>query len=291
MDIHMPEMDGIGAVRQIRRIEAVPDNRVPIIALTASITQREKWIYLKEDMDAVVGKPIDFHRLFEIMEQLVPENKGKKTANSRQEIENGEKNTKEMGSVYGVDIRKGLKVWQDAEIYKKALINFCRDYETLADKISHLLKHGDREGAARICHAIKGVAGNLSVTAVYDIAVKLDAGIKKRKLDDLIPMMDALSEAMKRVAVSVRQLERKTETQKTLKKPMDYNKLDLLFRKMLNAFEEYDPSAIEPFIKELNESFSFDDVNPIEKKLERFDLKGAREETLRLAQKVNIEID
>ena len=58
MDAQMPELDGIGATRQIRDM-GPPKGRVPIIALTADAMAGAERQYLDAGMDDYVSKPID----------------------------------------------------------------------------------------------------------------------------------------------------------------------------------------------------------------------------------------
>lgn len=72
MDIHMPEMDGITATKIIRASEEEKGSvHVPVIAVTASLTEEDQEICLEAGMDGIVGKPIDFSLLFSLMEKLV----------------------------------------------------------------------------------------------------------------------------------------------------------------------------------------------------------------------------
>jgi PAS domain S-box-containing protein len=57
MDCHMPEMDGFEATRAIRRLQSGA-KRVPIAALTASVTTTDKQMCLIAGMDDFLGKPI-----------------------------------------------------------------------------------------------------------------------------------------------------------------------------------------------------------------------------------------
>ena len=59
MDVHMPEMDGIDATRQIRRRELVTGQHLPIIALTAGAMKQDRDACLDAGMDAYVSKPIN----------------------------------------------------------------------------------------------------------------------------------------------------------------------------------------------------------------------------------------
>jgi len=58
MDRHMPVMDGIEATERIRALEGV-EGEVPIVGLTAAVTQREIRTCLEAGMNDVVTKPID----------------------------------------------------------------------------------------------------------------------------------------------------------------------------------------------------------------------------------------
>ena len=57
MDIHMPEMDGVAATRNIRSLDG-PVGTIPIIAVTANALQEDREKYLEAGMDDYVAKPI-----------------------------------------------------------------------------------------------------------------------------------------------------------------------------------------------------------------------------------------
>ncbi|CAG8978997.1 hypothetical protein HYALB_00009899 [Hymenoscyphus albidus] len=69
MDIQMPLVDGAQSVKMIRRLEAELKNtpnsrpRVPVIAVSASLTEDNRFVYLQSGFDAWVLKPVNFGRL------------------------------------------------------------------------------------------------------------------------------------------------------------------------------------------------------------------------------------
>ena len=60
MDIHMPELDGIAAQQQIRKMKS----QIPVIALTANVMVEDIERYLESGFVEHVGKPIDLNKLY-----------------------------------------------------------------------------------------------------------------------------------------------------------------------------------------------------------------------------------
>ncbi|MDM8517286.1 ATP-binding protein [Desulfobacterales bacterium HSG16] len=299
MDIHMPEMDGLTATRQIRKPDAGVGDHIPIVALTASLMKDERGKCLQAGMDAVAGKPVDFNELFDIMEKLVPEGVGIKQQDSEVRAK-AKPNSNDcllpdsqpmFYKLKGVDTQKGLKIWQNPKAYKKALLGFYNRYKNAADEILELVREDNRKGAYHIVHALKGVAGNLAVTEVYRIAEKLNAVFMITHYDKLIPLIRSLAVELDTVISSIRDIEPEEEKQEVVKEALDITAMTELFRGMLASFEEYNPCEVKPFLEKLKLSFSQDQINPIEQQVEKFAFSKARDETVRLARDFGIESD
>ena len=56
MDFHLPEMDGVAATRIIRHREA--GRRTPIMAMSASVLDQDRKLFMDAGMDGVIAKPI-----------------------------------------------------------------------------------------------------------------------------------------------------------------------------------------------------------------------------------------
>jgi len=68
MDCQMPEMDGYETTREIRKLEAEQDlPRTRIIALTASVMQRDRELCISAGMDDYISKPVDEGELKDIL--------------------------------------------------------------------------------------------------------------------------------------------------------------------------------------------------------------------------------
>ncbi|MGI6665339.1 MAG: response regulator [Christensenellaceae bacterium] len=71
MDIHMPEMDGYEATRQIRASAAPNAKEVPIIAMTANVFREDIDRCLAAGMNDHVGKPLDIDTVMEKLQQYL----------------------------------------------------------------------------------------------------------------------------------------------------------------------------------------------------------------------------
>ncbi|WP_229488003.1 response regulator [Pseudoduganella lutea] len=64
MDVQMPVMDGLAATREIRHALALA---LPVIAMTAGVTQDERDACTAAGMDDFIAKPIDEDELIDVL--------------------------------------------------------------------------------------------------------------------------------------------------------------------------------------------------------------------------------
>jgi CheY-like chemotaxis protein len=78
MDCQMPEMDGYAAAREIRRREG-PNQRVPIVAMTADVLADCREQCLSAGMDDHLPKPVKMESLFEALRKWIPARRAAET--------------------------------------------------------------------------------------------------------------------------------------------------------------------------------------------------------------------
>ena len=71
MDVQMPEMDGLEATAEIRRMEQQTHTHVPIIAMTAHAMKGDRERCIAAGMDGYVAKPISLATLMAEIDRLV----------------------------------------------------------------------------------------------------------------------------------------------------------------------------------------------------------------------------
>ncbi len=71
MDMHMPVMDGIDAVRMIRRLSHPQAHDIPVIAMTANVFAEDIERCISAGMDDHLPKPVDVNRLIDVLKKYV----------------------------------------------------------------------------------------------------------------------------------------------------------------------------------------------------------------------------
>lgn len=69
MDIHLPGIDGISVVRELKRSERT--KRIPVLALTAHAMRGDKDRFLEAGCDGYISKPIDVKSFIPTIERFL----------------------------------------------------------------------------------------------------------------------------------------------------------------------------------------------------------------------------
>lgn len=96
----MPIVDGLTSTKMIREIEKTPEHaghseyakvngRIPIFAVSASLVEKDKDIYVEAGFDGWILKPIDFKRLNVLLEGIYDESTRKESLYVAGEWERG----------------------------------------------------------------------------------------------------------------------------------------------------------------------------------------------------------
>jgi HPt (histidine-containing phosphotransfer) domain-containing protein len=82
-------------------------------------------------------------------------------------------------SLSGFDLVDGLKRLQgNKKLYRKLLLSFAADYNTVANEIRQALDDMDFDQAHSLVHNLKGLAGNLAATKLQAAAVNIEKLVK-----------------------------------------------------------------------------------------------------------------
>jgi PAS domain S-box-containing protein len=218
MDIQMPEMDGMEATRQIRRLEAegklagkerrkegakdsgrseeggtilVPQaTPLPIIAMTAFAMSGDREKSLACGMNDHISKPIEPAALLNTLRRWLPaktEARGEDSESERSEAPSSDFSVlrNQLRTVRGLDVSAGLRhVGGNRALYRRLLRKFLEDYADTEDQLEVELREGRTEEALRRVHSVKSVAGNLGASGVQRAASDLEIAMRQGEWGD-----------------------------------------------------------------------------------------------------------
>ncbi|NGZ87182.1 response regulator [Duganella aceris] len=182
MDIQMPDMDGYQATALIRA-----DGRhaaLPIIAMTAHAVAGYRERCLAMDMNDYVTKPIDPDTLYAVLATWVQPDIGRAAAAM------AEAEAPRPAAVFaphpGIDVAAALeRLGGHGALLTQLLKLFARDFEHSMQQIQDAIEAGEFPKAADLVHKIRGAAGNLSATELFNSATALEAGLRAQQ--DALP--------------------------------------------------------------------------------------------------------
>ena len=157
MDIHMPEMDGFEATRQIRAMPRYAD--LPVLAMTANVMDVDIEESLAAGMNAHIAKPIVPNTLFSALLQWIEPGERSidvvLTDPSTSDITLPQK-------LSGCDLSRALlNVNGNRALLGRVLRDIVADHSGDLDRFKEAVASGNQSEAIRITHSLKTVFGTL----------------------------------------------------------------------------------------------------------------------------------
>jgi len=153
MDVQMPGMDGLEATRRIRAIEQQRgQDAVPIIALTASVLDRDRQNALDAGMNGFASKPLDLAGLLDEMARLLGATPTLRSTPSAA-----------PASLATLDWTAGAHLWGGPLPMARAIVRFLDEQQAALATLQQAVNQGDRAGITALAHRLRGAAANLAL--------------------------------------------------------------------------------------------------------------------------------
>ena len=190
MDIQMPEMDGITATGQIRKMEQPEKANIPIIAFTSVEFSSERR-YHEAGMNSYILKPYTEQKLHEKITEVLKMHSLNPTAPFKGNLLNTDDKNKQMTDddkskdelkLYDVSMLELISKGKPAFV-EKMLLMFV---EVITDDFGKLKDAAGKNSWAevsQIAHKMKSTLGNMSVTTLLPGVKALETGTDDRLLE------------------------------------------------------------------------------------------------------------
>jgi len=169
MDVQMPEMDGLEAIRVIRESEKVSGRHLPIISITAHVMTGDREKCLEAGADDYVPKPLQRAELFAAIERARGAAKGNQSA--------PEKAVQVSAALNPAELLEHVE--NDRELLAEIIQLFESSLPAVLAELRESIAKGDGPEAARAAHTLKGSVGNFGRQAAYRALERMEVLAKQ----------------------------------------------------------------------------------------------------------------
>ena len=197
MDMHMPVMDGMAAVRAIRELPDGPA-QTPIVALTADATPDNRAGYEASGLDGFLTKPVDWTRLVAVADAVAAPGSIHATA-AAPEVDTPPDNTPAQPPLWNAQVRGDLESTLGEVRMADLLAAWPGSTRTTLETLDAARAMPDgpvrRETVHRQAHALRGAAANYGFERLAAVAATLQQTDDSRLHPGLIASVQDEAEA------------------------------------------------------------------------------------------------
>jgi response regulator RpfG family c-di-GMP phosphodiesterase len=191
----MPEMGGIEATTEIRRNEP-PQQRIPIIAMTAHAMKGDRERCLAAGMDDYVSKPIRARQLIDAVEQAAKGLSRQRAAGSSSDDHHTD--SKEVNELFNRETALAC-VNGDLELLREIIVLFLDDSQRMTAELREAIVERDPTRLQRVAHTLKNSLGYFGVEKALQTALALEAKGRETDLEGVEELFDTLVEQLERL--------------------------------------------------------------------------------------------
>jgi two-component system sensor histidine kinase/response regulator len=181
MDLQMPVMDGYEATRVLRADSRFVD--IPIVAMTAHAMEDERQRCLVLGMNGHISKPIEPDVMFRLLARQHASRGAVRPGPVVNAVQQGRPllgtPARPMPEITGIDLEAGLRRADGrVDIFEKMLVRFMNEFSGWEATMRSMFADGDRPGAERLAHTLKGLAGTIGAHELQQLAGDLEAALR-----------------------------------------------------------------------------------------------------------------
>lgn len=238
MDCQMPVMDGYTATQHIRLNAKY--RSLPILAMTANTMVGDRDKVLQAGMNDHIAKPINANEMFIVMAKWITPSK----------VNNPSVPTRTQAPqelilplLPEIDIKRGLAICENNKaLFIKLLQRFYQGNLNFPEAVQQAWLDDDQPRFAHLIHTMKGSAGNIGATVLYDLTVNIERQLSQDPTA-IPPLLNALIETLRQLLSRLETIQSATDAPpiSTLDLPACFSVLEELEKAVL----QFDTHALE----------------------------------------------
>jgi signal transduction histidine kinase/CheY-like chemotaxis protein/HPt (histidine-containing phosphotransfer) domain-containing protein len=194
MDCHMPLIDGFQATKRIR--QSPGKEELPIVALTASVTEDDRVRCLDAGMNDVVCKPVRTSMLAKALEKWVPQS-GARRAKSVSTLPPPP--ALDLGMVRQLVSLDG----EDDDFIEDVLLGYVDQLRACVTQMREAFDQGDMEAARLSAHTVKGASKQIGALRVGELLGGIES---ETSIDAARNLLEVVEQEVPRVQEAIQGL-------------------------------------------------------------------------------------
>lgn len=291
MDHMMPVMDGIEATRAIRGLGDEAYQKLPIVALSANATSEAREMFLREQMNDFVAKPIKLKEIGKCIAKWLPEELVMEDENTEEAVINEDVGgtdsgalqnvAEDMPEIEGLDVSEGIKNCGSKKLFIELLGDFYKLIEPKSTKIEKCLADGMIRDYTIEVHALKNTArmiGALELSELFYQMEQLGNAGEQEQLVMRTPEVLALYRSYKDVLAPYGKKSQENQQQ------VSVESIQQTLKQLHDAMDCFDLDAADGAMKEL-ETYAFpEDMQSMVEQLSAYVADVAMEDVMQLTE-------
>ena len=172
LDHMMPEKDGIETIREMKKCTDTPNQKTPVICLTANAVSGMRQMYIDEGFDDYLTKPIDTEKLDGMLLKYLPKDKVMPVEETEEKEEIAV--PKFLYEIEEIDVNNGIASCGDAESYLLTIKTYLDTAEKTATEIEKYWEVKDLKNTTTKVHALKSTSRVIGAAKLGDFAERLE---------------------------------------------------------------------------------------------------------------------
>jgi CheY-like chemotaxis protein len=200
LDVQMPEMDGPQAAR-VLRATAGPNQRTPIVAVTAHVAPRDRESFLESGMDDILIKPVQRLELSRVLAKVFGNQASEPAPSTRA---HGEPTSR-------LDVEAMLSRLEGNRSLLQDLISvYHRDYPQWVQELSESIERSDWPQVAFKAHRLRGLVRTFSASSGDDAMASVEEAARRSHSGDVqarwlvgLPLLKTLASDLQQVSAEL----------------------------------------------------------------------------------------
>ena len=254
MDHMMPEMDGVEATHEIRKVYPIYQ-QIPIVALTANALVGNKAEFKEAGMNDFVAKPIELDAILGVLKKWLPQEKINlldKNEILRQAVQNTDTDSG-LAGMHFLDTNYALNLLKSEKLYWKVM----KDYYYMIDKKYKKIKDCEVNEDISIyiveVHALKSSSRQIGAISLSKKAENLEAAGNRHDLETIHRLTDEMLEEYLGLQASLAPyfMEEEVVADENTATEVSTEEMKELLQKVKNAIDELDLDQAEEIVEQI----------------------------------------